>query len=382
VNALRPFESLRVECLQSPRDFTALHADWHNVLRDSASSNPFLTWEWLHTWWSHYGAPGRLRVLVVRDDGTAPVAIAPFHLVRAPFSLFSRLEFMGTGEAGSDYLDVIARRGSEGEAVTAIAEYLKDAQLTVRLRHLPPASLAVRVAEQLAGEGWAASLADDGQCPIVTLRGHTFDSFVGTLGASHRANIRRRLRAFERLGARFDRITTHAERRQMLDRLAAFHAQRYAGCGGSTAFSTPALRAFHEDATRQAMDRGWLRMYALRLDASVAAVMYGFSYDGRFYFYQHGHDAGQAARSAGLALMAWTIHAAIEEGCSEFDMLWGTEPYKALWSQGARRLHRVDLFPLGLGGVVQRHAAEARRGVSLLARRVLSPGSSGAARGV
>ena len=380
MNALR-HSSGQVECIQSASGFTALRAQWQDLLRDSASDNPFLTWEWLHSWWAQYGAPGRLRLLVVRH-GSVPIAIAPFHLVSGPLSWFSRLEFLGTGDAGSDYLDVIARRGSEREAIASIADVLTAQQLTVRLRHLPPASLAARLAERLADDGWAASLAEDGRCPIVTLAGHTFDSFLGTLGASHRANIRRRLRALEHLGARFDRITAHDERRQMLDTLAAFHAQRYGNRGGSTAFSTPAIRAFHEDATRLAADRGWLRMYAIRIDGAVAAVMYGFSSGGRFYFYQHGHDAGQASRSAGLALMAWTIRAAIDEGCSEFDMLWGTEPYKGLWAREARTLQRLDLFPVRLGAVVQRHAIEARRGVSLLTRRVLFAESPGADRGV
>ncbi len=31
--------------------------------------------------------------------------------------------------------------------------------------------------------------------------------------------------------------------------------------------------------------------------------------------------------------MALTIRAAIDDGASEFDMLWGTEPYKALWAR-------------------------------------------------
>ena len=393
MNGLRPFESLRaapsgvegrhsawqVECVEDAPGFTALRAPWQDLLRDSVSDNPFLTWEWLHSWWAQYGAPGRLRLLVVRH-GSVPIAIAPFHLVSAPLSWFSRLEFLGTGDAGSDYLDVIARRGSEREAIASIADVLTAQQLTVRLRHLPPASLAARLAARLADDGWAASPAEDGQCPIVTLAGHTFDSFLGTLGASHRANIRRRLRALEHLGARFERITAHDERRQMLDALAAFHAQRYGNRGGSTAFSTPAIRAFHEEATRLAADRGWLRMYALRIDGAVAAVMYGFSAGGRFYFYQHGHDARQASRSAGLALMAWTIRAAIDEGCSEFDMLWGTEPYKGLWAREARTLQRIDLFPVRLGAVVQRHAIEARRGVSLLTR--LFAESPGAGRGV
>src|SRR5688500_8742163 len=109
--------------------------------------------------------------------------------------------------------------------------------------------------------------------------------------------------------------------------------------------------------------------------------MYGFSYAELFYFYQHGHDAAHAPQSVGLALMALTIRAATEEGASEFDMLWGAEPYKALWAREARVLQRADLFPLRLRGAVHRHAVAVQRGVSQLARRVLSLGSPGAVRG-
>jgi CelD/BcsL family acetyltransferase involved in cellulose biosynthesis len=61
-------------------------------------------------------------------------------------------------------------------------------------------------------------------------------------------------------------LTNHGsdERREMLGALAVFHASRYEERGGSTAFSTPAVRAFHEAATQEALERGWLRMYALR----------------------------------------------------------------------------------------------------------------------
>ena len=371
---------MTVECIQEDRGFAALRPHWQPLVRASASDNPFLTWEWLHSWWRHFGTTRALRLLVVRD-GDTPVAIAPFHLVRAPLDWFSRLEFLGTGEAGSDYLDLIARRGSESGALAAIAEFLDTQHIAVRMPHLRPASLAARLARGLAEGGWAASLVDDGQCPVISLAGHTFESFLDTLGASHRANVRRRLRALDRLGARFSPVTAHDELPRMLDALAAFHADRYANRGGSTAFTTPAVRAFHEEATRLALECGWLRMYALHIGDDLAAVMYGFSYGDRFYFYQHGHDAAHAPQSVGLALMALTIRAAIEEGASEFDMLWGTEPYKALWARDARVLQRADLFPLRLSGAVHRHAVEVRRGVSQLARRVLSLGSAGAVRG-
>ena len=369
-----------VECIHDTSTFAALRTEWQELLESSASHNPFLTFDWLYAWWTHFGSPDTLRLIVVRSGQTL-IAIAPLRLINTPLYWFSRLEFLGTGDAGSDYLDLIVRRGTEADALPAIADFLSSRKLALRLTHLPPASLAAQLADGLATSGWSSSLAPDGTCPIVHLGGHTFDSFLGTLGASHRANIRRRLRALEReFDVRFDRITGDDERQTMLSALADFHATRYTDRGGSTAFSSPAVRAFHDDVTRRALASGWLRMYALRLDDRVAAVLYGFICDGRFYFYQHGYDEAFAAHSVGLALMALTIRAAIDEGASEFDMLWGTESYKSLWARSARLLQRADLFPGHRGGAVHRHAVEARRGVADLAKRVLSFGSPGVPR--
>jgi CelD/BcsL family acetyltransferase involved in cellulose biosynthesis len=374
-----PARRVTVDCIEDPQAFTALEHEWRELLQASASDNPFLTWEWQRAWWGRFGTPGTLRLIVVRADDT-PIAIAPLHLV-TPLSWFSRLEFLGTGEAGSDYLDFIVRRGSEAEALEAIAEVIIAQKRALRLTHLPSTSLAAQLARRLAARGWVTSSAEDGTCPIVMLGGHTFDSFLGTLGSAHRANIRRRLRALDQhFTVRFEQISDHGRRHEMLTALAAFHARRYQERGGSTAFSTPAIRAFHEDATRAALDGGWLRMYSLCLDGDVAAVMYGFRYDGRFYFYQHGFNEQYASHSVGLALIALTIRAAIDEGASDFDLLWGTEPYKALWARDARALQRVELFPLGLGDTMHRHAVVARRGVARLARRIMAFGSAGAAR--
>ena len=371
----------RVECVEDAWGFTALRSKWNELLRSSASDNPFLTWEWMHSWWKTLGGSSGLRLIVVRSGGEL-TAIAPLRLVTAPLYWFSRLEFLGTGEAGSDYLDVLVRRGTERESLTAIAEFLTSRKLALRLSHLPPSSLGAQLADLLAANGWAATSVDDGTCPIVSLQGHTFDSFLATLGASHRANVRRRLRALERrFTVRFTRVTDHRERQALLASLATFHARRYEDRGGSTAFSTATARAFHDEASRRALERGWLRMYALRLDGEVAAVMYGFLYDGRFYFYQHGHDERFAPHSVGLALMALTIQEAIGERATEFDMLWGEEPYKFLWARDARTLRRADLFPVDLGGTMHRHAVEARRGVNRLARRMLSLGAPGVTRG-
>ncbi len=371
-----PWTRVSVDTIDDPTAFAAMRTEWTELLQASASANPFLTWEWLHAFWGQLAEQSALRILVVRSDDR-PIAIAPLRVVRGAISWLSRLEFLGTGAAGSDYLDIIIRTGHEDESIAALARYLTSHQLAMRLNHLPPTSFAARLADRLSTSGWTASTADDGTCPIIPLAGHTFDSYLATLGSSHRANVRRRIKALgQQFEVRFDRVTTHTERCDMLAALVAFHERRWKEQGGSSAFMTPAVIAFQDEATRLALDAGWLRMYVLRLNGEAVAVMYGFMYGGRFYFYQHGFDDRFKAHSIGLVLMGLTIRAAIDEGAAEFDMLWGVEPYKFLWAHESRILRRVELFPIHLGGTLHRHAVEARRSVRSLARRVLHIGES------
>lgn len=367
--------AIRVEAIDTAWGLTTLRPQWNALLRASTADGPFLTWEWLHAWWTHLASTGSLKIVAVRDNDEL-IAIAPFRVAPHAMPWFSRIEFLGTGDAGSDYLDLIVRAGREEDALRTIARFLKTERMTLRLDHLPEASLGARLAERLEADGWMASTAADGVCPLIPLAGHTWDSYLATLGSAHRANVRRRLRGIEQqFTARFELVTSDTVRTSALDALAGFHERRFKEQGGSSAFFTPAVRGFQDEATRRALDRGWLRMYVLRLNDEIAAVMYGFFYNRRFYFYQHGFDDRFSRHSIGLVLMALTIRAAIDEGAEAFDLLWGTEGYKSLWARDARTLRRIHLFPPHAAGRIHRRAVEARRRLGRLARRVLTPGA-------
>jgi CelD/BcsL family acetyltransferase involved in cellulose biosynthesis/dTDP-4-amino-4,6-dideoxygalactose transaminase len=352
-----------------------LQPEWNELLRASEANTPFLTWEWLHAWWRHLRAASGLRVLCVRTGGRL-IAVAPLMVRRAPPVWLPAYEFLGAGDAGSDYLDAIVRRGYEPDALDALAGAFDADGLALRLDHVLPSSASAQITDRLAGRGWRALRLPGGRCPIIPLAGHTWDSYLATLGSAHRANVRRRVRAAERtFQLRFECVGTDAERRDALAALLAFHERRFRTDGGSTAFHTPALRAFHDEATRSALDHGWLRMYVLRLNDVPAAVMYALSYEGRFSFYQHGFDERYERHSIGLVLMAHTIRAALEEGADTFDLLWGTEPYKWLWAREANELQQIHLFPGHLGGRIQHGAVIARRGLTRVIRRTFTKGS-------
>jgi CelD/BcsL family acetyltransferase involved in cellulose biosynthesis len=352
---------IRATRIDSMERLTDLRSAWDSLLQFSEAASPFLTWEWLHPWWSHLSGSSRLRMLSVAA-GNRLIAIAPCRLTTGVMRL-PCLDLLGTGEAGSDYLDVITRRGFKAEALDAIEQFVVAQNIPLRLTHLGSSAAAAGLVHRLERRGWMQVTTPGGVCPYIPLAGHTWDSYLATLGSSHRANVRRRLRALEqKFDVQFERVTGDRDRREALERLAHYHEHRFDAHG--TAFRTASLRAFHDEATRRFLDRGWLRMFVLRVNGAPAAVMYGFLYNRTFYFYQHGFDDSYQQHSIGLVLMALSIRAALEEGAAEFDMLWGTEPYKFLWARETRELYNVHLFPPHLGGRLQRRLFCARRRLS------------------
>ena len=364
---------MTIELIDNLDRFAAVRDEWSELLDSSSAESPFLTWEWLNAWWTHLGGPGgarRLAIAAVREANQL-IAIAPLCTSRGRLPFLRRFELMGTGYAGSDYLDVFARRGHEHVAMQTLADHVRRRDLALHLVRLPHNSWLSRLAPALSESGWSVRTAADGLCPFIRLAGHTWDSFLATIGPAHRATTRRRLRTLGReFDMRFDQVRDAATREFALARLFEFHHARFGSRG--TAFHTPALRAFHLDVTARLQKAGMLRLFTLHLNDTLAAVMYGISFKDRFYFYQHGYDPQFHAQGAGRAVLDLSIRTAIDEGLSEFDLLYGGETYKSAWTSDARPLTRLEMFPAHVGGRVHRHAVETERTLRALARRVVS----------
>lgn len=361
------------ELIEEPERFARLGGEWNELLRASASDTLFLTFEWLHTWWTRLGEGRRLYLLVVRDSerllAAAPLALRAGHLLRrAP-----TLEFLGTGTVGSDYLDVLLRKGYEGMALEALVQPLAGLGATIELRQLRAGSSAASaLLSALDDEGWSMSERQTDVCPFIRLAGHTWESYLASLGGEHRYNIGRRIRSLaRRTGLSFERVDSEDQRQDVLASLFRLHDLRWRDRGGSEAFEAPEVRAFHDEVSRAALERGWLRLFALHLDGEPAAVLYAFRYGATFYFYQSGFDPRFAKESVGSVILGLSIRSAIEEGAAEFDFLHGDEPYKFHWAHEKRALACAEAYRRGTASLVLRGLMGVERTGRRLARRLL-----------
>jgi CelD/BcsL family acetyltransferase involved in cellulose biosynthesis len=366
---------VRMETMQDQAALEGLQGSWSKLLQQSCTNNIFLTWEWLSTWFRHLGEGRRLFIVTVLR-GSEVVALLPLATSPRAWDRILRVrtvEFLGTGKAGSDYLDIIINRDCEQEALSLLTGFAEERRLVLRFAQVKPeGSLVSRWGARLEGRGWRLDKARTNICPYIPLAGHTWQSYLGTLGAEHRYNVQRKLRNLKKhFDVAFERACSKSQCRQALSLLLELHNQRWRARGGSDAFFTRRLVAFHEDFIELALARNWLRLFVLRLNGRPAASLYGLRYNDVFYFYQSGFDPAYCKYSVGLAAMAFSIQAAIEEGAAEYDLLHGGEAYKFHWSRTVRSIGRVEAYPPGLSGSLYAEAVRLQRASRRLARRVL-----------
>src|SRR4029077_7042572 len=146
---------------------------------------------------THQSGGRRLFILVVHSGG-APIAIAPFTLSSrrlASLLPFPSLEFLGTGTVGSDYLDIIVRRGAEQEALNELVPFLARERAVLDLAQVSTGAASVHaLASELQQGGWTPSGLPTEACPFIRLAGHSWDSYLASLGREHRYNFQRRLK--------------------------------------------------------------------------------------------------------------------------------------------------------------------------------------------
>jgi len=368
-----------IERVETEAGFVALRDEWNELLAGSRAATPFLTWEWLYSWWNQLGRGFRLHILAVRSGGRL-VAVAPlvdrgWEPVR--LRLFRCVSFLGSplraANVGSDYLDVFTAPDA-AFALDEIAQALAGEHNVLELAQVPAeGSNGERLVDRLGGQGWRLQRDDKRDlCPWIDLQGHTWESYLATRGSEHRYAVQRKLRKLHRdFEVRFERVTTEAGRQEALAQLIGLHERRWLEKGESDAFNTPGLRAFHEEFSRRALERGWLRLYVLRLNGVPAAAFYALRYADTFSFFQSGFDPAYARHSVGLVSMALSIQAAIAEGAGRYDMLHGTEEYKFHWANETRPLARYVAFPPRLKGAFARGLTGVYATIRPMARRVL-----------
>jgi CelD/BcsL family acetyltransferase involved in cellulose biosynthesis len=321
----------------------ALANEWRPLAE--RRGNAFITPEWLLAWLRQCGQGWEPRVAVVRAFDGALRGILP--LVGSDGSRRPALRSCPIGDLFHPVADV---RDEEAVAIAAAP--------AVAPRHHGARSLLLENVDE--GAGWWRALAEASPAPLATverpesvlplveLEGLSWDEYLAGRSRQLRSQLGRKLRSLRKgHQVQFRRTQRAAEVTRDLETLFRLHDARWAERPGTSSVADPAIREFHLEFARAALERGWLRLCVMEVDGEPIAALYGWLIGGRWSYYQAGFDPAWSRHSPGFLLLAETIREAIEEGAAEYDMLLGEEGFKSRFATSSRRVRTVFLAPRG-----------------------------------
>lgn len=142
---------------------------WNQLLSRSLDNHPFSTYEWLTSWWKHFGKGRELKLFTAENEGAVSLVVpVTYSTCKVLGSRRSRVEFVATGD--SDYQGFLVTSFHEAartvnQLIESIMEDSNDADCAV-FSEVPEDSVTARLLEGINGEGFGASRSATNSCPI------------------------------------------------------------------------------------------------------------------------------------------------------------------------------------------------------------------------
>ncbi|HEV8703075.1 MAG TPA: GNAT family N-acetyltransferase [Candidatus Polarisedimenticolia bacterium] len=338
---------LRVETITDWQGLLDLQPAWDALLEESGVDHPFLSHEWVKTWWECFGAAHELHVLMVRD-GDGPVAIVPLMRSKGRFYGLPVRRLETIGNVHTQRFDVVSGR-RRPEAYRAIWRTLLEQEAlwdVLVLSHLPADSPTLATLTSLAlGDGYLTGLWRSAEAPYIPIEG-SWDEYFNRLSPKLRANLRRRERRLQQFGdIRMEVVGSGPDVWDALEDGLWIESAGWKGRAGTAIAADEATHRFYSLLALRAARRGWLRLHFLTVGERRIAFDFSLFYAGKAFLLKPAYDPAFAACSPYSQLLARILQDHFDRGVKEFDFLGQEDAWKFDWATRTRSQEWLYVMP-------------------------------------
>lgn len=344
--------------------FEQCSASWNCLTRGV----PFRSWEWLSTWWTHYGPGRELYVLAAHDDQGTLLGILP--LFRERTATRGRvLQLLGSGEVCSEYVTVLATNEHEDSVIEAFASWLIEASGRdatddavwdlLELDGVPTSDAAMaKLIGALAESGCGVHRRPGLNCWQLSLPA-SWNELYESLRTNRRKAIRKLQRnAIDCGRLEFKTAATEEDFEAAMKLFIDLHQRRRISLGEPGCFASKRFAAFIDGVSKPMWSAGSLELSWIELDGRPVGTEYCLLDADTAYVYQGGLEPAAHKEAPGHLMTMAMIRHSIDSSRRTYDLLRGDEPYKADWNAQPQATVRLRVS-------ANRTAAHLRQGVWL-----------------
>ncbi|MGH2952434.1 MAG: GNAT family N-acetyltransferase [Solirubrobacterales bacterium] len=133
---------------------------------------------------------------------------------------------------------------------------------------------------------------------------------------------------------------------------------------GTAIIARPETKRFYTEVAEWAAERGWLRLWMLRLDGAPIAFGYGLEHDRVYFDLKIGFEPRYAALGPGVLLLRERLQYAFTASLRTYEFLGAPERHKLDWTETLRGRMKLQVFAPTIGGIASRIAWERGRPIA------------------
>lgn len=314
-------------------EFLDTKNEWDDAIQRSGDNNIFLTWEWLSTWWKHFGAERIFSLITVREHDKI-IAAAP--LMSSKYKLaglkLTKMEFVGTPAADYQSFLLTDRRA---ECARSMLDYAAHNGLPwdcIEFEDVAQDSETYAALKACSTKNLKFQERNLNICPYITLP-NTFEDYLQGLGSNWRRNLRRwekKMKADFKVNFYIHKDTETLDK--AMRKFFYLHQIKWQSENNPGAFANPRFREFHLEVARRFAEKGWLNLCFLTLNDIPVSAIYAFKYQNKMFNYLTGFEPKYSDYRVGHLLFMYSIKDSIKNGLREFDFMRGDESYKQQWN--------------------------------------------------
>ncbi len=332
----KPESSLEISKVTQVHELQGVSNIWNNMLKSSNSDSIFLTHEWVTSWVSNFLKDDKLYILFASIEDEL-VGIAPFYIRQEKIfagSSLKTLRFIGDRDAGSEYLDLIIKKGFEKSTIQVFFEHIFKHCTDIDLFSLSGIHENSPNLDFLksyyVSVGWQV-LTSSQVCSQVHLP-NNWQTYLESFKGKHRyrlkSTIKKLMTNFEVKFYEAD-LTNNLEKH--LISLFLLHQKKWVSLGLPGSFHDINKRNFYREMAGLFNSTKYVKLYCLEIDNEIKACQFSFLYNNQILSLQEGFDPDWRTKRIGNVLRALVIEKIINEGVEIYDFLGGISDHKRLW---------------------------------------------------
>jgi len=333
------------EICRDPIVFLNLRGHWDLLLKQTYTNSPFLSWEWLFSWWKHFGKAKDLFIILIWNEFHDLVGIAPLFIHKTKYYYFPVREITFIGVGHSDRQDFLIKDNDVQVLGTILSQIFlhKNEWDIIKLDQIPQGSILF---EQVSDDHRNVLIETSSACPFVRIQG-TWEDYYNSLSYKFRRDLKNRTNKLNRAG-KWELLikTTSMHLRKELEKAVTIESKSRKIESQKSFLSKTENFRFILEFFDFCAEKEWIDFSELILNSVCIAYLIGFKYNNNYYAYNMAFDENFMDMSPGKILfqekIKWCFHNYPQ--IQEFDLLRGDSYLKSKWTNDSRQHYRIIIF--------------------------------------